>query len=57
MKLILNDNGTKTTVLEIIGISSMSIDQMLNYMDWEQWQLDHGFDPHDDNYSLLELEV
>lgn len=55
-KLVIMENGIEMAVVATVRSNrSMSVDEMLQPVDWETWQADNGFDPEDDNYSLLQV--
>lgn len=53
MKLYYNDNGNKLLVVEVITNHSMSVDDMLQYVDMETWADKRGWDGWD--WEALEL--
>lgn len=55
MKLYYNDNGTRTLVVEVLTNHSMSIDDMLGYVDMDEWAAEQGMEDWD--YEALELEA
>ncbi len=54
MKLYYNDNGNRILVVEVLTNHSMSIDDMLEYIDIDEWAASQCFE--DWTYEDLELE-
>jgi len=55
MKLYYNDNGNRILVVEVLTNHSMSIDDMLEYVDMDEWAAEQGMEDWD--YEALELEA
>lgn len=55
MKLYYNDNGNRILVVEVLTNHSMSIDDMLGYVDMDEWVAEQGMEDWD--YEALELEA
>lgn len=55
MKLYYNDGSNKLLVTEVLTNHSMSIDDMLEYVDLDEWAKEQGFEDLD--YEALEIEA
>lgn len=54
MKLFYVDGEKKLFVTEVLTNHSMSVDDMLEYVDMDEWAAEQGFDGWD--WEALELE-
>lgn len=55
VKLFYNNNGSKLLVTEVLTNHSMSIDNMLEYVNMDEFAKEQGWDDWD--YENLETEV